>query len=276
MGNLPRPGRCLGLSPEERASRHFARFFDPVMRPLPAQAVAALNEGPLAEALMPPSARAADSLFGGDGPIENGYALCGDGGIRVAIRTDMPGVTPAMIDWWFGWHGDDAAKYKLWHPHAHVRAAWERPQPPGARGRAAYLGNTSYVEEYIGSRLLDGAIRFLPHRSLGLTAPELDDPEQATAVCARTGLSRLPVDAGYLIHHVRPVPGGTEMRSRFWLGGRNFAGRNPAGTAAARLARLFYRIGETDARALLIHCAQEMQHLAGFLPALYAEAGPAS
>jgi hypothetical protein len=29
------------------------------------------------------------------------------------------------------------------------------------------------------------------------------------------------------------------------------------------------RPSEADARALLVHCAEEMQHLASFLPALY-------
>jgi hypothetical protein len=41
----------------------------------------------------------------------------------------------------------------------------------------------------------------------------------------------------------------------------------------ARAARVFMRPSEADARALLVHCAEEMQHLARFLPALYAEFG---
>lgn len=271
MNNLPRHGRHLGFSVEERRTRTFAKFWNPAMAPLPGHAVAALNHGPLAEALLPPACQAAQSLFGDGHKVENGYALAGDGGIRVVVRTDMPGVTPDMVDWWFGWHGDDAAKYKLWHPLAHVHAAWKSPQPPGARGRAAYLGNTSFVDEYIGSRLLTGAIQFVEPRALGLTEPTLNDPAQAMAVCARTGLAAQPVDVGYLVHHVRAVPGGSEMRSRFWLGGRDIAGRSPLGAAQAALARRFLKIGEGDARALLIHCAQEMQHLASFLPAMFRE-----
>ncbi len=56
-------------------------------------------------------------------------------------------------------------------------------------------------------------------------------------VCARIGLADLPIDIGYLVHHV----------------------------AAVRLALLT----ELDARALLVHCSQEMTHLVSFLPALY-------
>jgi len=108
--------------------------------------------------------------------------------------------------------------------------------------------------------------------SLGFADPSLDDPEQATIVCARTGLGDLPIDVGYLAHHVRRTAGGSEMRSRFWIGGPYAAGRNSAlGTVMAQAARLLMRPSETDARALLVHCAEEMQHLARFLPALYAE-----
>jgi hypothetical protein len=140
-----------------------------------------------------------------------------------------------------------------------------------ARPRALHR-YTSIVDEYIGSTLIRAAIRFVEPASLGFADPTLDDPEQATIVCARTGLGDLPIDVGYLAHHVRRTAGGSEMRSRFWIGGPYAAGRNSAlGTVMAQAARLLMRPSETDARALLVHCAEEMQHLAGFLPALYAE-----
>jgi len=78
----------------------------------------------------------------------------------------------------------------------------------------------------------------------------------------------LPIDVGYLAHHVRRTAGGSEMRSRFWIGGPYAAGRNSAlGTVIAQAARFM----RPSARALLVHCAEEMRHLARFLPALYAE-----
>jgi hypothetical protein len=193
--------------------------------------------------------------------------------MRVSVRTDMPGVTPAMVDWWFGWHGDAAAKYKLWHPQAHVHAGWRETPPAGTSGRALYVGQTSIVDEYIGSDLIRGAISFVPPASFGFTDPRLDDDQQATIVCARLGLGDAPINIGYLAHHVRAVPGGSEMRSRFWMGGAHVAGRNLIGSLAATVAKRVLRITESDARALLVHCGQEMPHLAAFLPALYAEFG---
>ena len=272
MRSKPIAGRHLGWSDTDRATKPYARFLDPDIPALPDDTRHALDRGPLPEPLLPALDAAAPSLFGQAAAIENGFALAADGAMIVAARTDLPGVTPAMIDWWFGWHSDSPDRYKLWHPLAHVHAAWLSAPPQGRRGRARYIGYTSIVDEYIGSTLIRAAIRFVEPASLGFADPTLDDPEQATIVCARTGLGDLPIDVGYLAHHVRRTAGGSEMRSRFWIGGPYAAGRNSAlGTVMAQAARLFMRPSEADARALLVHCAEEMQHLARFLPALYAE-----
>jgi hypothetical protein len=272
MRSKPIDGRHLGWSDTDRSTKPYARFLDPDIAPLPDHIRCALDRGPLPEPLLPTLGDAAPSLFGQTAAIENGFTLAADGAVTVAARTDLPGVTPAMIDWWFGWHSDSPERYKLWHPLAHVHAAWLSPPPQGTSGRARYIGYTSIVDEYIGSGMLRMAIRFVGPASLGFTDPSLDDPEQATIVCARTGLGDLPVDVGYLAHYVRRTDRGSEMRSRFWFGGSYMAGRNSAlGTTMARAARLFMRSTEADARALLVHCAEEMQHLGRFLPALYGE-----
>jgi hypothetical protein len=265
----PISGRYLGY----RAADHalpYARFFNPNLAPLAPHVCAALDRGGVPDLLLPDFDQAAQNLFGDAPVLEDGFVLTEDGGMRVSVRTDMPGVTPAMIDWWFGWHGDAAAKYKLWHPQAHVHVGWRDPPPSGASGRALYVGQTSLVDEYIASDLIRGSIRFVPPASFGFTDPRLDDDRQATIVCARIGLGDAPIDVGYLAHHVRAVPGGSEMRSRFWMGGKHVGGRNLIGGLAAGLAKRVLRLTEADARALLVHCAQEMPHLAAFLPELYA------
>jgi hypothetical protein len=101
----------------------------------------------------------------------------------------------------------------------------------------------------------------------------LADDGNATLVLARTGLADLPFDVGYLAHHVRRTGGGSVMRSRFWIGGAHVSPRRwgLVGRAAAGLARTLTKPTEADARALIVHCAQEMAHLATFLPALYRE-----
>ena len=258
-------------TPDDLAARPYARFWNPVLAPLPERALRALERGARPLPSLPGLEASRAILLDPSAASASGYGFDDKGRMHVAIDIDMPGVTPAMIDWWFGWHGDHAAKYRLWHPEAHVSAAWLKAPPAGSRGRARYIGCTSIVDEYIGSRRLNGSIRFVPPAQLGFTDPSLDDDQVATVVCARTGPADAPVDVGWLAHAVLATPDGSVMRSRFWFGGEHVAGRGgPAGVLAALMVGRILKLTESDARALLIHCAEEMQHLASFLPALYA------
>ena len=95
-------------------------------------------------------------------------------------------------------------------------------------------------------------------------------------ICARLGSSDMPVDAGWFVHHVRTTDDGSEMRSRFWLGGPHIAVRNAPGLANCVIRAVASKVlgaSAESARNLMVHCAQEMNHLAGFLRALYEEFG---
>ena len=87
-------------------------------------------------------------------------------------------------------------------------------------------------------------------------------------ICARLGSSDIPVDVGWLVHHVRSTRDGVEMRSRFWMDGRRVTLR-VGKSLADRALRLIAARQLPDPRDLMVHCAQEMNHLAGFLPTLY-------
>ncbi|MFV8753157.1 DAPG hydrolase family protein [Nannocystaceae bacterium ST9] len=272
MITKPVSGRALGWTADELATWPYARFWNPRMAGLSSEVRHALARGPVAEPLVPGLERALVELAS-DSPssFEDGFTLTQAGAMHLAIRTPMPRVSPAMIDWWFGWHGDRAERYKLWHPHAHVHAQWLVTPPAGTRGRARYLGHTSIVDEYVGSGLGRYSVRFVAPAELGLHDPRIDSGE-ATAICARVGLAELPIDAGWLVHHVRSTGEGSEMRSRFWIGGP-WAGsreRSVVGRLVLPAARRLARASESDARALLVHCAEEMAHLASFLPELWA------
>jgi hypothetical protein len=238
----------------------FAEFFDTRMAVLPAHVVEALAHGPQAGPVLPAFEAAAALLDDGYQQTENGYGRLGDGGMQVSVRTDMPGVTPDMWTWWFGWHGCDDARYKLWHPRAHVSARWR-----DGDDRIGYLGRTSLVKEYIGSEFTRAAIHFEPPSRIGLDERRLVG---SAAICARLGSPDVPVDIGWLVHHVRPTADGSEMRSRFWMGGRHVALRRGR-SLADRVIRPVADRQLPDPRDLMVHCAQEMNHLAGFLPTLY-------
>jgi hypothetical protein len=268
---LPAPkrvsGRRLGWSAHEIATLAYARFWNPDMADISADAHRAVANRPMAEELFPPMSQAITGIA--DAEVQNGFTVTSDGAIHVNLVTEMPDVTPAMIDWWFGWHSDSPERYKLWHPRAHVHAQWATPPPSGTTGRARYVGYTSQVDEYLGSAMIRGAIQFRRPEEFGLVDAAVATGVDATAVCARVGLVDLPVDIGYLAHHVAAVPGGSVMRSRFWLGGPYLAARSAPLRAAVPVAKRLVGLTELDARALLVHCSQEMTHLATFWPALY-------
>jgi DAPG hydrolase PhiG domain len=256
----------------EDAHTPFGKFFSPEMAPLPTHVVDALHNGPQGGMALLAFDDAASIADDGYHQTENGYGILEDGSFQVSVRTDMPGVTPRMWSWWFGWHGCDTRRYKLWHPRAHLSAAWKDGEDAGRTGDERYVGRWSMISEYIGSTRASAAIQFVAPSAMGLP-PNRDD---AVTICARLGSGEGPVDAGWFVHHVRGTPGGAEMRSRFWVGGPHIAVRHAPGVASKAvqpIASKLLGVSEASARNLLVHCAQEMNHLAGFLPELYAAFG---
>lgn len=264
----------LGYSAEDLACSPYARFFNPYMAPLPAHVLDALSKGCVARELLPAVTEAARLQQPGYATLETGYTIMADGSARVACLTKMPGVTPAMWDWWFAWHGSEGLRYKLWHPLAHVDVGWA----DGRSDLASYVGRTSNIVEYVGAACLKLRLRFVPPGELGYDESALAANGEV-AICGRGGLAGLPFDAVWLVHHVRPVVGGAEMRSRFWIFGENMCLRalpGGLGRAIGLAVAQTQRQGAVQAAELLVHCAQEMNHLAALLPELYAEFGPAA
>ncbi|MCJ0891565.1 hypothetical protein MTX35_05185 [Rhodococcus sp. ARC_M12] len=255
--------------------RPYARFM--AQRTTPAQE--AVTEAYAGPALAPDSVPEFDSITTDLAPtgysaVETGYGRRADGVTFVAVRTVMPRVTAAMWDWWFGWHSTEAARYKLWHPDAHLYAALADDRTAlDIPDKAKYIGNTTFVDEYVGPKLQQLGIGFRDPIAHGF-----DVPADQTIVFGRVGSSIAPVDLGWLAHQVRPVAGGAEMRSRFHLNLRGL--RVPDVKQAACAVQRGASVDPTDlvlgldlARELMLHCGQEMNHLAGFLPELYAEFG---
>lgn len=278
--------RQLGLADHERALP-YARFFAEAPRPVQAHILEALVAGPQPGQLAYEVEEAASRLNRrGHERMENGWATTDRGTLVVSCLTNMPGVTAAMWDWWFGWHSRETARYKLWHPTAHQFSALgeDRGRVKGLTDRQKYINNVSFVDEYIGDRLQRLAIRFVDPLTLGF-----NDCPETTHICARVGASDVPLAGGWLIHQVRPTKDGSEMRSRFFLGHPEIlslpshAVSNP--TAAKLLSNPLGRVLLKPAIAakardltsrqtgmdLLYHCATEMNHLAGFLSELHSE-----
>jgi DAPG hydrolase PhiG domain len=276
--------RYLGYQDEER-TRPFAHFFRDHTLPIQDHVRDALLAGMApAECGYDIDEAARILQKPGYGKAETGWTRLPGGVTYIAALTDMPGVTAAMWDWWFAWHSTDTARYKLWHPDAHQYSALgqDRGADRTLTDRQRYIGNVSYVDEYIGGLRMRLAIRFLDPAALGF-----QEAPGTTTICARTTYSDLPVAAGWLIHQVRPTDHGSEMRSRFFINhpelldlpahalprnARTRALNNPAARTLLTplLPRVSHRlVPRTIGHDLLFHCASEMNHLASFLPELY-------
>ncbi len=202
----------------------------------------------------------------GDMPEETGFSVAEDGSIVVAVKTLMPDTSPQMWDWWFGWHGSEDERYKLWHPKAHLSAKWE-----DGRKDNCYIGRNSIVREYIGKDVLDALVQFKSPLEFGFSHAAINRKDEVVYICAKLGHPKLPVDYGYLMHQVRTTPHGTEMRSRFWMSGKYVSARhdNLINNTAVKVLQMFKTLPKTFAQDLLLHCAEEMTHLATILPELY-------
>ncbi|MBF6169942.1 DAPG hydrolase family protein [Nocardia blacklockiae] len=264
--------RYAGYSPADW-SQPYSRFMTEHTLPAPPTVTAAFDGPPTAPELIPEFGGLAAELGPtGYSAVETGYGQLPSGVVWVAVHTHMPRVSAAMWDWWFDWHSIESARYKLWHPDAHMFAATTVGNlADRVPGRPGYIGTVSYVDEYIGPALQQLAIAFEDPRAHGFEVPG-----DQTIVFARVGSAIAPVDLGRLAHQVRPVPGGSEMRSRFYLNvyGLHVPDAEQAAHAVQRGPAADPRDLVLDlalARNLLLHCGQEMNHLAQFLPELHAQ-----
>lgn len=248
------------------------------MQPIPERVEVAIRAG-IRQDLSFPLSDASRLLEPGNVPLEDGVIRNPDGMLVVCCRTDMPGVTAAMIDWWFCWHAPFTERYRLWHPLSHMRAFVREDRTYLAGQKAGYIGQASNADEYIGKELVKLIVTFVEPEAIGLNPAHFSLAKVGTAICARAGFRDKPIDTSWLIHLIRETSDGVEMISRFWLG--------DARLRVPLLGRLMHkRINTARARRqsvpdqlgldLLRHCAEEMNHLARFLPALYQAATKAS
>ena len=241
----------------------------PARLPVPARIERACGQG-LVSISFPGVAQAAQ-VVAGPHAWEDAARRDAHGRVLVTCLTDLPGVSPAMIDWWFGWHLTHSERYRLWHPLDHVGCTVQEDRSAWADDRQRYLGNVSHVDEYIGGRLMKLSIAFRDPAEIGLGA---GDASEQTTIYGTTSDRLLGGQGGHLVHHVIRHAHGAQMRSAFWLG--DIVHKLPwvqtlaAGVLNTRTARRVL-VPDRMALSLLRHCAEEMNHLASILPALYAQ-----
>jgi len=203
---------------------------------------------------------------------EFGYWLLEDGTAMIANRTFFPGTTGEMFDWWFAWHPIDRLRYAIWDHDEHYDVYLDDP----ARAldmtlsmRERHWGSIHNIWEDIGLGQIDLLrIHFHRPRELGYDERNLDTELCSTLICANvtvvgnSDMSDIPV---VMTHFLRPVEGGSELRSRFWFGWQIIEGQPVKSIPDA------FVIPETVPIALLNHNVKEFANLSAILPFVYEE-----
>jgi hypothetical protein len=297
MNNVVTPADCLPLPSSYTTelcylgykaideSQPYAGFFQARSQPIQVQARDALIAGPVASEYGPRLSELVDVMQRpGYQPMESGYTINADGHIVVSVLTHMPGVTGEMWDWWFGWHSTQTARYKFWLLEAQALSAMadDRSQDRTLTDRQRYVDNCSHVDEYLGEALTHPTVRFIEPQKVGFSPARAGE----TTILARGGFSSSPFSFAWLVHQVRATSDGSEMRKRFVVNdlailplpvasvppGRSRLLAHPLVRSVANKALPYVSVQKLThfGTRMLHHCAQEMNHLLTFLPALHA------
>jgi len=238
----------------------------------PADSVeAAISAGPLSTSLALGVSDIDRLLDPAELPAETGWCTLPDGVAYAAVRTEMPGVTGEMVDWWFDWHPRESIRYRIWFPGAHESVDLDPPASPAPK---AHWGAVHHPIEDIGLGMDRLRIAFLPPSAIGFSTDALDDPAVATIVCGLVGDERRRAEHTLMAHVFLRTPEGVALRSRFWIGAvmRPYLPKPVADPIAAVLNRRAVRarlIPRQTAFVMARHCADEYANLATLLPELH-------
>jgi hypothetical protein len=267
------------LTPEEQAQPYAKYFLAPLAPPAPGR-LAALAQ-PIDPAAALPIELRSDLLNPGYFDCEAGWCVMPDGTGFIAALLPMPGLTVEMIDWWFGWYALEPIRYKLWYPPGHFSIALserDRAQAldPHRSLAGRFQGLTHHAIENAGGPCPEKiAIEFKTPEDFGFDMSRFEPPNVGTFAGGNTAALMLAPPPGVpnfkapavFCHLAREIPGGVELRTRFWMGYR-IINRKPARCIPAKVV-----IPDFVVRARAIHNAHVFANLASFLPQLFAEQG---
>jgi hypothetical protein len=208
-------------------------------------------------------------------PVETGWCRLPDGCGFVIVRTPMPAVSGAMVDWWFDWHPRKSLRYRVWHPAAHHSNSLQ-VRASASAGAKAHWGAVHHPVEDVGVGVVHARIAFAPPSKMGLGGGQLENPAVATIVCGHVGDDRRRMRHTPMFHVFLREGDGVELRSAFWLGAAlrpygpfGLLGERLLNNSAVRRATLPAELP----RKLATHCAEEYANLATLLPELFERFG---
>lgn len=273
---------------EEEKSSPFVKFYERPLADVSDEQLAALNGDPCNPQLALPIEKRSDMFLPGVQSVEIGFCKMPDGTGFVANRTFFPDATPEMFDWWMNFHAVEGIRLKMWVPNAHLDCYVNEPRLNG-EGSGLSLATRNWNREHYATEGLTSleesgvaCLRFFSPQEFGIDMHKLlvspvkshvmmsvlffgDSlimlgEETMEKLLAKDPDIRVPFNT--LLHTFRPVVGGCELRSRFWIG----KGMDQGVPYSIDLPE---DAVEGMAWAMLRHTIQEMSNLASFLPEVY-------
>lgn len=208
----------------------------------------------------------------GDLPGEFGWWLLDDGTALIANRTFFPNVDGEIFDWWFAWHPLDRLRYAIWDNEDHYDVYLDDPshsRDMRLSMQERHWDSVHNIWEDIGTGKIDLLrINFKKPSDLGYDMNKIGTEACNALVCANVqviGSGDMPDVPVVMTHFLRPVEGGSELRSRFWFGWQIIDGKSvkciPDG----------FKIPSVGPVCLLNHNVKEFSNLARILPDVYRE-----
>ena len=210
---------------------------------------------------------------------ETGWCVLPNGAGYIANHLFMPGVTVDMINWWFAWHSLEDLRYKLWWPKGHYAVQLSdkdraKVLDPERSMAERFQGLTHYVIEDVGGASAEKiAISFMKPEDIGFDMSRFNSPNVGTVAAANgsslminppPGAPKVKTPA-FMMHFIREVSGGVELRTRFWMG-YHILNKKPF-----LLLPEGVQLPEAVPRALALHNVYEYANLAAILPEIYYE-----
>jgi phloretin hydrolase len=265
------------LTAEEKAKPYSKYFYAKPAVPDPKKL--AVMEKPMDPAKALQITRINDMLNPGYFDVEAGWCVMPDGSAYIANYTQMPGVTPEMFKWWFVWHSLEPLRYKIWWPDGHFDVFLSDKDRAKVLDQGRTLdeklqGLTHFVIENVGGPCAEKiAISWMTPESIGFDMERFKSPN-VVAMVAANGVSLMlapPPDIpnfkspAFMMHFVREIKGGIELRTRFWMG-YHILNKRPF-----LLIPKGVRLPDSVPHGLAVHNVFEFTNLASFLPGIYDE-----
>ena len=264
------------LTSEEKAKPYSKYFYRTPAAPDPERM--AKMDNPIDPAKALTLDRLNDLLNPGYLDCEAGWCQMPDGTGFIANLLPMPGVTVEMMDWWFAWFALEDLRYKLWYPPGHFAISVSDKDRANALNESLPMSKRRLRTEYVientnGPCDEKIAITFMDAEMFGFDMSRFPSPKVGIAACANgaellldppPGAPKFKIPA-CLVHFVRAVQGGVELRTRFWLGW-HVMNKKPW-----KLIPDVASIPEVAIKGLAVHNVCEFSNLASFLPQLYEE-----